>query len=380
MRAVHVIAGLDARDGGPSFTLPELWKHLGPAGFEVTAFTTHAASAGPPASPPGVALRTFPRGYPPSIKRAPGFSSALEEAARDADVLHNHGCWLSPNWAAGRVARRLGKPLVISPLGHLDPWSLARNPWRKRLARALVEDRNWRAARAWVAKSEKEAEAIRAQKLPGTVRVIPNGIDPAHYAAPFDPAPIHERIPALRGRRVLLFLSRLHPKKGLPLLLTAWRSLAPRHRDWVLLIAGDPDSDHGRDVMGAARDLVEAGCVAFAGGVAGKLKDAALGAAQLFVLPSVSENFGQVVLEALASGLPAIVSRACPWGEIESRGCGWWIMPEATALRRSLDEALSLPPSELAALGERGRQWALREFGWPAVAARLAALYRELPA
>ena len=378
MRVVHVIAGLDSRDGGPSFTLPELWRNLKRAGVEVRALTTHDPRHGPPPSVEGIALRSFSQAFPFPFKRAPGLAAALDEEARAASVIHNHGCWLAPNWAAGRVARRLGKPLVISPLGHLDAWSLARNPWRKRLVRALVEDRNWRAARAWVAKSYREAEQIRALGLPGIIRVIPNGMDPAHYAAPFDPAPILDLHPALRGRRVLLFLSRLHPKKGLPLLLTAWRALATRFPDWILLVAGDPDSPHGREVVDGARDLVAAGRVVFAGAVQGRLKDAALGAAHLFVLPSLSENFGQVVLEALASGLPAIVSRACPWGEIESRECGWWVPPEVATLHQILETALEMDPSLLAAMGARGRAWALHEFGWPEIAAKLDGLYREI--
>ncbi|MCC7519580.1 MAG: glycosyltransferase [Verrucomicrobiae bacterium] len=378
MRAVHVIASLDARDGGPTLTLPELWKHLGTAGVEVRALTTHAPGAPPPALREGVALRSFPRGFPSPIKRAPDLAAALREEGRAADVIHNHGCWLFPNWAAGRMARRLAKPLIISPLGHLDAWSLTRNPWRKRLIRALVEGRNWRSARAWVAKSEKEAAEIRARGLSGIVRVIPNGVDPARYAAPFDPGPICDLHPVLRERRVLLFLSRLHPKKGLPLLLTVWRSLVSRFPDWTLLIAGGADSEHARDVKEGARDLAAAGRVVFSGAVSGRMKDAAFGVAQLFVLPSVSENFGQAVLEALASGLPCIVSRACPWSEIATRDFGWWMLPEATALRRALEDALATPPTDLAAKGARGRAWALREFGWPGLARRMADLYREV--
>lgn len=380
MRAVHVIAGLDAQDGGPSFTLPELWKHLGAAGVEVRALSTRDARRPAPERNGGYHLQTFPRGFPAPLRRAAGFVAALREEGKTADVIHNHGCWLAPNWAAGRVARRLNKPLVISPLGHLDAWSLARHPWRKRLLRAFVEERNWRVAKAWVAKSESEAAAIRARRLPGLVRVIPNGVDPARYATPGDPAPLLERHPALRDRRVLLFLSRLHPKKGLAILLAAWRSLAARFPDWTLLVAGDLDSEYGQEIVRDARDLTAAQRVVFAGRVEGRLKDAAFGAAHLFVLPSLSENFGQAVLEALASGLPCIVSRACPWGEIETRHCGWWVLPEAAALRRALEDAMTMAPQTLAAMGARGRAWALSAFGWPEIARTLAALYREVRA
>lgn len=378
MRAVHVIAGLDAQDGGPSFTLPELWKHLGATGVEVRALTTRDPRRPPPETNGGFHLQTFPRGFPAPLRRAAGFAAALRAEGGAADVIHNHGCWLAPNWAAGGIARRLNKPLVISPLGHLDAWSLARHPWRKRVLRALAEERNWRAAKAWIAKSESEAAAIRARRLPGLVRVIPNGVDPAHYATPFDAAPLLERHPALRDRRVLLFLSRLHPKKGLAILLAAWRSLAARFPDWTLLVVGDLDSEYARETMSGARDLTAARRVVFAGKLEGRMKDAAFGAARLFILPSVSENFGQAVLEALASGLPCIVSRACPWGEIETRECGWWVLPEATALRRALEGAMSAPPKSLATMGARGRAWALNEFGWPGIARRLADLYREI--
>ncbi len=381
MRVLHVIAGLTEADGGPSVTLPELWKHLDDVGLGIHAFTTRDDDETMPEAVLHhtsyrltVARRTFPKTWKYSSELAENLESEMPEA----DLCHNHGCWLHPNWIAGRLSRRFGKPLVISPLGHLDEWSLNYHPWRKRLLRALVEDRNWRYASAFVAKTEEEAAQLRQLGLRQTIRVIPNGMDAAHYREGASPEAFLARYPELRGHRLLLFLSRVHPKKGLPLLLWAWDILAPRFPDWRLVIAGDLESPHGREVTRSATSGTLHGRVTLTGPLDGPLRDSARAAASLFVLPSLSENFGQAILEALAAGLPALITTACPWTGVESRGCGWRVRPSQGALRHTLAQAMSLPASKLRTMGHRGQEWVLRDFDWKTIARQLRDLYSEI--
>jgi len=168
-------------------------------------------------------------------------------------------------------------------------------------------------------------------------------------------------------------ISRIDPKKGLHVMLEALSQLP---ESVTLDIYGDGDSDY----LAALHRIVEerALCrrVTFHGHVDGERKQHAFEAADLFVLPSFSENFGMAVAEALAHGLPVVVSKAAPWEGVDGRGCGWWVEPTAEAFSASIAEALTLPHGALREMGERGRTWMSREFSWDGVAAQMASVYR----
>jgi len=373
MRALHVIPGLDETDGGPFHTLPKLWKFLAAEGVDVRAYTTHW---GPTSELGGEVpvirvMRTLP-----GICYNPRLGRLLRREAEQAALVHDHGCWLYPNWAAGRAARARSKPLVISPLGHLDPWSLKQHPRRKQWVRKWFEEENWRYCRAWIAKSTHEANALRSLQFPGEIHVVPNGIDSTEWAS-LNSAEIflreHEE---LRGRRICLFLSRLHPKKGAHHLLHAWSRLHNRHRDWVLVIAGAVNSSYARELRSrAAADSFHEDTVYFVGELDPALKRAAFVASSLFVLPSESENFGQAILESLAAGVPVVTTQACPWKGIEEHDCGWWIRTGEGALQLGLDRALREPADALKQRGARARAWVAKEFDWKIVARQLKDVY-----
>lgn len=379
MRVLHVVAGLEAKDGGPSHTLPCLWAGLKEAGVEVRAYTTGGGEGGVSAASSGMAVvpGEFARKFPTGLKYSPALRDALGRDMPGADLCHNHGCWLYPNWVAGSLARRFRKPLVISPLGHLDPWSLARRRWAKAAARLLFEQANWNCCPAFIAKSAMEADGIRRLGLRQRIEVIPNGLNVDGWEKEASAELFFAKFPEFRRRRLLLFLSRIHPKKGIVPLLGAWRDLHPLFPDWQLVIAGDVKNAHGNGL----RDWVSRHSVSgvgFVGALDGGLKRAALEAAELFVLPSFSENFGQAILEALAAGLPVVTTHGCPWAEIEKRGCGWWIELGGGRLRKALADAMRLEDTALAEMGRRGREWVLRDFSWKSIAARHCELYREV--
>lgn len=376
MKVVHVVAGLNEADGGPSHTLPELWRRQQMSGAEVTVCSTRAADEAVAREIPFVNL--YPRVFPQSLKRSPALAAALREEMASADLCHNHGCWLHPNWAAASASRRLNKPLVISPLGHLDPWSLARHPWRKRAVRFLVEGRNWRSAAAFIAKSAMEAEALKRLGLNNRVEIIPNGIDSVQWKKEVSSDEFFERFPKFKGQRLLLFLSRLHPKKGADLLLKSWERIRSSRPEWRLVMVGEGEATWVDGLRHFVRTNGLEETVLFTGSLEGSLKRSALAAAELFVLPSHSENFGQVVLEALAAARPVVVTQGCPWPDVETRGCGWWIGAGGSALIESLRRAMSLSATELAAMGRAGSDWVLRDFDWDLLIRRHLELYQEV--
>jgi glycosyltransferase involved in cell wall biosynthesis len=294
---------------------------------------------------------------------------ALSQDTREADVLHNNSLWMLPNVYPARAIRGTSCRLVTSPHGTLTSWALRHSYWRKRLMWLLAQGRAMRASHCFHATAESEFRDIRAAGLRGPVAIIPNGID-------IGPEPVCS--PVGRERRRLLFLGRLHPIKGIDLLLRAWQRLEPRFPDWELRIVGkDEDNGYGAQLQQLG-DSLGVRRVHFAGPAFGSQKTAQFQQADLFVLPSHSENFGIAVAEGLAHGLPAVVTKGAPWAELESRDCGWWIEQGADSLADCLKSAMALPSEQLRDRGRRGRRWMEQEFSWDHVGGMMLETYRWL--
>lgn len=364
MRMVHVVPHIDQEAAGPSYSVPRLCQSLAACGNEVEL--TCLAARGEIAD---VALDLHPQW--PVLGRFAVSTSLARALARKAgvvDVVHNHSLWSMVNVASGWVVPGRGAKLVVSPRGTLSAWALSRNRQVKRVLWPL-QKRVLARADLLHATSEVELAEIRAQGFTAPVAVIPNGID----------------LPEMRqrgkegsdGMRTLLFLSRIHPTKAIDRLLDAWAQLQPRHSDWRLVIAGRGEAAHVTEIKELAKTL-SAERVTFPGPLFGDAKAQAYSGADLFVLPTHSENFGMVVAEALAHGCPAVVSRGAPWAGLETEDCGWWVSNSVESLVVALDAAMSLPPAQLAAMGLSGRAWMERDYGWAAIGQKMDAAYRWL--
>ncbi|MBN8716009.1 glycosyltransferase [Thermomonas sp.] len=360
MKLLHVVPHISAEASGPSYSVPRLCQALAEEGHAVRL---SCLGAGRPV--PGVQLDVHPQ-WPVARRFAisPAHARALAHAADEVDIVHNHSLWSMVNVAAGWVVPGKRARLVVSPRGTLSSWALGHSRWRKRLLWPL-QRRVLAQADLLHATSEEEYREIRALGFNAPVAIVPNGIDVPELLRP-EP---------VRGTRTLLFLSRLHPKKGIDRLLDAWAALEGEFPEWQLVIAGKGEPAHEAEVKAQAARL-GLQRVRFPGPLYGQDKAAAYRAADLFVLPTHSENFGMVVAEALAHGCPAIVSKGAPWSGLEQEGCGWWIEHDVPTLQASLARAMALPVEALRAMGLRGREWMLREYGWASVARRLSACYR----
>jgi glycosyltransferase involved in cell wall biosynthesis len=373
-----VVASINANTGGPALSVAGLATALVRNGLQARIATHDYPEHGRQVDAPGVQVVSVPVGT--IARRVRGFSSALEgaiaaAAADGVDIIHSHGLWMAPNIYARRAAVRLGLPLVISPRGMLDAWSLERGSLRKGLASRAYERRNLQTARIFHATSDMEADAIRNHGLAQPVAVVPNGVEVPNEKGQVARGPLESRFPELRGRRWLLFMGRLHAKKGLDLLLDAWGRLHRNVRDWHMVICG-PDLDGLRSELERriAGDALAAS-ITLTGMLEGAEKESALANADLFVLPTRSENFGNAVAEALAHGTPVVTTTAAPWSDLVTHRCGWWVPPEAAAIEAALRAAMDLPRDHLAAMGARGRQIMVERYGWDAIATQMARVY-----
>ncbi len=381
MRTLHVTPYFAPafRYGGPPRSVLGLCRALGAAGVEVEVLTTTAD--GPvdlPASPAegsryeGVAVRYLQRAFPRRLFGAHGLGRALDQAIARCDLVHIHGLWTLPGWAAARRARRADVPVVNSPRGMLDPGSIAQRAWRKRIAFAVVERRNLIGAALLHATSSAEAQALRRWAPGSPVVTVPNGVD----APEVDllPGETRLRLGIPEGAPLLLFLGRIHPIKRLDLLAEAFARVRAAFPDARLVIAG-PDERGERRRLGpsfaAAGDSVH-----WIGQTGDAEKWALLAAADLLVLCSDSESFGMSALEAMAAGTPVVVTRTWPWPEIETAAAGFWVAQEPEAIARAALAILG-DDQRAAEMGARGRALARARYSWDAAASAMAARYRE---
>lgn len=329
MTVTHTVASLDASKGGPSRSVPALARELERQGVEVRL---HAWDDG--SDPPG-----------------------------EPDLIHDHGIWLPTNHRAARLAGTLGIPRVVSLRGMLEPWAMRHRRWKKRVAWHLFQRRDLQQATLIHVTSEAEAEGVRRMDLTIPTAVIPNGVE----------LPPTRPVGGERGTRRALFLSRLHPVKGLPALIEAWATIRPAN--WQLVLAGPDEDGHRAELERQMSAHRLNGAVSCVGPVDDDDKWTWYENADLFVLPSHGESFGLVIAEALASGLPVITTKDTPWEELESHRCGWWVDAEVDALASALREATSLSSSERNAMGERGRRLVEERYCWDRIARRMRDVY-----
>ena len=365
MRVALTVASLASEHGGPSRTVPALAKALWDHGVSAEIIVP---SRSPQQSPSrGSTSNTNEHIYSLVELSSRGLAKSLRNHFVDCEIqiVHDNGVWLPANHASARASKAAACPLVLSPRGMLEPWSLQHHSWKKRVAWRLYQRRDVARASVIHATSMMEADNLRSLGIRQPIAIIPNGVDIPDHGTP-DHQPD-------RTERTVLFLSRLHPKKGLLNLVSAWKQVSPT--GWRAVVAGPDENDHQAQIQQAVRAAGLERSFSFVGPVDGGAKSRLYRHADLFVLPTFSENFGVVIAEALAHGLPVITTRGTPWKEMETEQCGWWIDIGVEPLANALQIAMSLSDAEREAMGSRGRRWVSRCFSWSGVALEMRAVY-----
>jgi glycosyltransferase involved in cell wall biosynthesis len=365
------------RYGGPSQVIAPMCGALRDAGADVMLLATDAdgrdrldVSLGETTDWHGVPAVFFHREFSEAFKYSLGLSRWVRRHAREFDLVHVHAVLSHAPLAAAAACRRAGVPCIVRPLGTIASWSLTRKAWRKKLLLSLGARSMLAGAAAIHCTSEEERADIESAFGLRTGVVVPLGVDAESLR------PTTDDFDARHAVRYVLALSRLDPKKNFELLIDAFAEAARSGTAaWQLVIAGSGEPAYQQALERRAR---ESGApIRFAGWVTGAEKRALLARASVFALPSKHENFGIAVLEALAAGVPAIVSRDVQLSAALRDADGGWIVDGSTgSLADALRDALA-PDADLDGKSRRAQALAER-FAWPAVAARMMTMYRDV--
>lgn len=376
LNVLHVIPGVAPRDGGPSVAIHAIVKGLAVLGARVSVATTNADGRGElevPVDRPVIidnaTYHYFRRTLSGDWKFSVPLTVWLIRNISQFDVVHVHALFSYATIPACRLASRAGIPFVLRPLGTLDRWSLQQKAWKKRPYLRFVERRHLADAAAIHVTSPQEADAVAALGYGRKARLVPLGADlPDERKRSRKPGPFR-----------LLYLSRLHAKKGLPLLLEALSKVLLKHPGSAeLIVAGRGTPTYEQEMRSLCETLGIHSHVRFAGQVDGDAKHQLLADSDLFVLPSHTENFGIAVAEAMAASLPVIVSNQVGLAHAIRRANAGIVVPrDSDAIAASIDRLMH-DAEECSRLGDNGRMLVAQQFSWSRTSEALASLYDEI--
>jgi poly(glycerol-phosphate) alpha-glucosyltransferase len=309
--------------------------------------------------------------------RAWGYSDQLLPAMLDADldILSTHGLWKYCSVASHRWHRRMARPYIVHPHGMLESWALQNAKWKKRIAALLYENRDLRAAACLRALCEAEAQSIRAYGLRNPICVIPNGVDLPDLSE----TPTLQPQPFAEGRKVLLYLGRLHPKKNVANLVRAWKQILNSHpsvrASWILAIAGWSQGGYESQLRQLTTDFGLLTSVIFLGPQFGTEKNECYRACAAFIMPSLSEGLPMTVLEAWAYAKPVLMTPECNLSEGFAAAAALQIGTDPEEIAAGLKQVIEMSDDDRRAMGNHGRDLVERKFSWPRIGEQMCSVY-----
>lgn len=359
MKVLTFVSDIDNRSGGPSRSVPMLVRGLAEVGVDITLMTmqteqmnSHALEG---SSAKLKALETFD-------KRAVE-QYVLEEKF---DLIQIQSMWDPKYHKLVKIAQKHNIPYLITPRGMLEPWSLTQSKWKKKIAMLLYQKSDLNKAECIFTTAEMEAKHVHELGVHVPCSVIPNGIETEGY-------PCRTSIDVVKKQ--VLFLSRIHIKKGIELLIDAWKKIIDNFQGWKLVIVGNGEPEYIESLNQRILSLGLTDSVEIKEPVFGAAKLELYQSSALFVLPSFSENFGMVIAEAMSCGVPALTTTNCPWEILNETKTGWCIDLSVENLEKTLQEALSMEPDKLYDMGQKASQLVFENFNYRNVAARTKELY-----
>jgi glycosyltransferase involved in cell wall biosynthesis len=355
MKVLHVTNSIDKSTGGPARSVPQTCVELAKLDVTIELITQESSDMVKLAERSHLTVRFC------SIWGLFLYGSRI--SAKDIDLIHLQHIWNPYIQVMAFWAYQKKIPYIITPRGMLEPWIMARNPWKKKIALFIYQKKAIQRAAHIHATAEMEATNIKNLGFNNPISIIPNGIDLSDIKG------IKENY----GNRKMVFLSRIHPKKGIEILLEAWRNCDTK--GWILEIAGNGDATYIANLSQSAHDLNN---VHFVGAIYEEAKWNFLRSADVMVLPTYSENFGIVVAEALAVGVPVITTKETPWEDLEIHFCGWWIDLSVANLENTLVKAFKTPTKLLETMGKNGRKLIDEKYNIKVIGKNIVELYNTI--
>lgn len=362
MKVIHYIPSIDRSSGGTTAYMQLLADKLG----RLVELHVVSHESDNPVMLNNCRIYYISRFFPGNMKRE--WQALIEEIK--PDVVHINCCWMPGCAFAQKWAQQMGVKVVLSPHGMLEPWIMARHYWTRKLPALLLYQKR---AVVWAdrlhATAESEKQNLIKLGYNNRISVIANGIDVDNV----------EMKHSWKRNREILFLSRVHVKKGINFLIEAVAALKNELEGYCVKIAGEGEQSYVNELRQLAARLGVEDMVKFIGGVYGDSKWELFRLADMFVLPTHSENFGIVVAEALACGTPVITTKGTPWQELETNGCGWWTEIGTEALIAAFRKFLALSDGEIERMGRNGRKLVEDKYSSRKMAEDMVRMYNELP-
>lgn len=362
MKILIYITSIDLSGGGPSRSVPMLVKGLAEMGGDVTLMTQRTENMNTHALD----------GTTAKLHILDVFKSEdVERFIRREkfEIVHLQSMWDLRYHKIVKICLRLNIPYVETPRGMLEPWSLAQKKWKKRLALWLYQMSDLNHAAFIYTTADEEAKNVKALGVKAPCAVIPNGIETDSYKC---------RTSIDIVKKQVLFLSRIHVKKGIELLLEAWARIIDDFPGWTLMIVGNGEAAYIESLKAMAVRLGVGESVTISEPVFGEAKVKLYQSSSLFVLPSYSENFGMVIAEAMSCGVPVITTRYCPWEILNETQTGWCIDLSVENLIDNLKNAMAMDAVELYAMGQCASQLVFDRFNYRNVAKKTMELYKNI--
>lgn len=363
MKVLIFISSIDLNSGGPSRSVPMMAKGLAEIGVDVTLMTISSDNMNLHAlEGTSAKIHILERGYTTQEMETFVVSEGF-------DIIQNQSMWDLCYHQMAKIARKHGIPYISTPRGMLEPWSLSQKRWKKKLALALYQMKDLQHSACIYTTAEMEAQHVKNLGVKAPCVVIPNGIETDGY-------PCRTSMDGVKKQ--VLFLSRIHVKKGIELLIDAWKRLQNDFSDWKLVIVGNGEVDYIDTLRRRINDAGLVDCVSIQEPVFGNDKVQLYQSSALFVLPSFSENFGMVIAEAMSCGVPVITTKNCPWEMLNETQTGWCIDLSVEELERTLRETMGMDAEKLYERGLKGAELVREKFDYRSVAKNSFSLFDKV--
>ncbi len=375
----NFIENIDERYGGPAKSVPFLCKHLMALGVdtEIHSVKKYSKEKNYIIEENNIPWKNNRNSITDTLRYSSTLKKGIKKSIVEETILHTQNQWNYPPYCAYLLHKKQNIPLICSIRGSMYSWSLEQYKFYKKFFWYMFQHKMFQSANCIHVTEQNELKAIRDTGIKSPIALISNGIDLEEFNVLPDKISSKQAFNLSNNEKYILFMSRIHPKKGLDFLVKVWAQISKSYPNWKILVAGPVgDEAYYNKIIKIINNSEINDKIIFLGMLDKKKRIQAYMASNLFVLPSHTENFGIVIAEALASGIPVITTRNTPWEELETHNCGWWINLSESDLKETISKAINLDEAQLIEKGKNGIDLIKNKYSWELQAKKMKLLYQ----